>query len=57
MLKDGIIDSQICIGDLSGNKDTCQGDSGGPIQVLLFIPYTLKIYSCIQRTVEIIYAY
>ncbi|XP_026466697.1 serine protease snake-like [Ctenocephalides felis] len=44
VLKDGIIDSQMCVGDLSGHKDTCQGDSGGPIQVpLQWSPCTYKV--------------
>ncbi|XP_049535781.1 serine protease snake-like [Anopheles darlingi] len=29
----GIMDSQICVGDQAGGKDTCQGDSGGPLQI------------------------
>ena len=27
-LSNGIINSQLCAGDESGEKDTCQGDSG-----------------------------
>uniref|UniRef100_A0A2M4DQE4 Putative clip-domain serine protease subfamily protein c n=1 Tax=Anopheles darlingi TaxID=43151 RepID=A0A2M4DQE4_ANODA len=29
----GIMDTQICVGDQAGGKDTCQGDSGGPLQI------------------------
>ncbi|XP_052889342.1 serine protease snake-like [Anopheles moucheti] len=32
-IRQGISSTQICVGDLSGGKDTCQGDSGGPLQV------------------------
>ncbi|XP_058059826.1 serine protease snake-like [Anopheles bellator] len=29
----GVQDTQICVGDQAGGKDTCQGDSGGPLQI------------------------
>lgn len=32
-LADGILPSQICAGDETGERDTCQGDSGGPLQL------------------------
>ncbi|XP_017106428.3 trypsin-1-like [Drosophila bipectinata] len=30
-LSRGLLDSQMCAGDDSGERDTCQGDSGGPL--------------------------
>lgn len=32
-LPNGIVDTQVCAGDLSGKNDTCYGDSGGPLLV------------------------
>jgi len=32
-LDNGILETQLCAGDLAGSKDTCNGDSGGPIQL------------------------
>ncbi|XP_058169737.1 venom protease-like [Anopheles ziemanni] len=32
-VRQGIKDTQLCVGDLAGGKDTCQGDSGGPLQI------------------------
>lgn len=32
-MKEGVLKSQFCAGEMAGKKDTCQGDSGGPLQV------------------------
>ncbi|KAJ9594346.1 hypothetical protein L9F63_014222 [Diploptera punctata] len=45
---EGIKDTQVCSGVLSGGKDTCQGDSGGPLQVVLEKPYCM--YSIVGLT-------
>lgn len=36
-IPNGIIESQFCAGDETGERDTCQGDSGGPLQTKTFI--------------------
>uniref|UniRef100_A0A182QVG9 Peptidase S1 domain-containing protein n=1 Tax=Anopheles farauti TaxID=69004 RepID=A0A182QVG9_9DIPT len=32
-IRQGVRNTQLCVGDLAGGKDTCQGDSGGPLQL------------------------
>lgn len=32
-LRQGIMQSQMCVGYTAGGRDTCQGDSGGPLQI------------------------
>lgn len=46
-LQRGIIDSQLCAGELQGGYDTCLGDSGGPLQV------TSDSNKCIYKIVGI----
>ncbi|XP_030757927.1 serine protease snake-like [Sitophilus oryzae] len=38
-MPNGLIDSEMCAGDLDGGRDTCEGDSGGPLQVVQMEPY------------------
>lgn len=38
-------DSQMCVGDLLGNKDTCRGDSGGPLFIKKTIDNRVKYVS------------
>ncbi|KAL5283765.1 hypothetical protein ACFFRR_006189 [Megaselia abdita] len=49
-LPNGLLDKQICAGELVSPKDTCQGDSGGPIFTRItfapkHIPYLIGITS------------
>ncbi|XP_060850647.1 venom protease-like [Rhopalosiphum padi] len=47
-LPSGILDeSQMCAGDVKGEKDTCAGDSGGPLQ----IPHS--IYTCMYKQIGV----
>lgn len=48
-LVDGILPSQICAGDETGERDTCQGDSGGPLQVVTWLNFQ-RIYHVIGIT-------
>lgn len=41
ILPKGIVDSQMCAGEMEGGKDTCQGDSGGALQIQLKKPYCI----------------
>ncbi|XP_017106429.2 trypsin-1-like [Drosophila bipectinata] len=42
----GLLDSQLCAGDDSGQRDTCQGDSGGPLLMTRgFLTYVAGITS------------
>ncbi|KFB42148.1 hypothetical protein ZHAS_00009812 [Anopheles sinensis] len=33
-LREGLHDSQLCVGDTVEGRDTCKGDSGGPLQMI-----------------------
>uniref|UniRef100_A0A8D8RL55 Serine protease snake n=2 Tax=Cacopsylla melanoneura TaxID=428564 RepID=A0A8D8RL55_9HEMI len=46
-LNKGIIESQLCAGELDGGYDTCLGDSGGPLQV------TSDTNKCIYKIVGV----
>ncbi|KAI5747039.1 hypothetical protein M8J77_010447 [Diaphorina citri] len=46
-LHKGIVDSQLCAGELQGGYDTCLGDSGGPLQV------TSDTNQCIYKIVGV----
>lgn len=46
-LQNGIVESQLCAGELQGGYDTCLGDSGGPLQV------TSNENKCIYKIVGI----
>jgi len=55
-------DSEICIGDVAGGKDSCQGDSGGPVFVLrdgeqFLLGVTSEGYGCARADLPGIYAF